>query len=65
MRPARPENVSALLSAALLSALALTLCPPVHAERLPIKSYTTADGLARDHVSRISTTASTSSVRAN
>ncbi len=53
MRAARRKNVSALFSAVLLIPLALALCPPAQAERLPIKTYTTADGLARDHVKRI------------
>jgi len=31
----------------------LFLAAALHAERLPIKSYTTADGLARDYITRI------------
>src|SRR5215813_14015003 len=33
--------------------LLLTLTPVAHSERLPIKVYTTADGLARDYITRI------------
>ncbi len=36
-----------------LVCLVLAALVSAHAERLPIKTYTTADGLARDHVNRI------------
>jgi len=36
-----------------LSVLLLTVCPPVQAQRLPIRIYTTADGLAHNSVRRI------------
>jgi len=52
MGPARRKNVS-LESATLLVAVMLTLGSSAQAERLPIKTYTTADGLARDHINRI------------
>ena len=33
--------------------LILTFCAPIHSEQLPIKAYTTADGLPRDRVYKI------------
>lgn len=53
MRPARQKNVPPRLSVTLLSALTLVLSSPTQCERLPIKTYTTADGLQRDHINRI------------
>ncbi|MEK6304354.1 MAG: two-component regulator propeller domain-containing protein, partial [Acidobacteriota bacterium] len=50
--PARRKKVF-LESATLLVALMLIPGSFAQAERLPIKTYTTADGLARDHISRI------------
>src|SRR5260370_13732907 len=38
---------------ALLLPMLLAVASQAIAERLPIKTYTTADGLARDHVNRI------------
>ncbi|HWX40284.1 MAG TPA: two-component regulator propeller domain-containing protein [Blastocatellia bacterium] len=38
---------------ALIASMLLTLSITTQAERLPIKTYTTADGLARDHINRI------------
>ena len=52
MSPARWKIVS-VGSGTVLTALILSLCSAALAERLPIKTYTTADGLARDHISRI------------
>src|SRR5215471_67450 len=37
----------------LLSLISFGLFSELHAERLPIKTYTTADGLPRDHINRI------------
>ena len=51
MRDAQRQNYSAVLSVALFVLIALSGAG--QAERLPIKTYTTADGLARDRVSRI------------
>ncbi len=49
MRAEGWKNTAALFIIELLAALAL----PAHGERLPIKSYTIAEGLARDYVNRI------------
>jgi len=37
----------------LLSLISFGFFPGLHAERLPIKTYTTTDGLPRDHINRI------------
>ena len=52
MRAARCKKATILLNAAML-ALCLILPSGTQAERLPIKTYTTTDGLARDQVNRI------------
>jgi ligand-binding sensor domain-containing protein/signal transduction histidine kinase len=41
------------LSTSLLVGLVLTAASPVYAQQLPVRIYTTADGLAHDHVRRI------------
>src|SRR5262245_11039306 len=42
-----------VIRAAATGLMLLTLPPYAHSERLPIKVYTTADGLARDYIRRI------------
>ena len=37
----------------LLILFCITNCSTLHAERLPVKTYTTADGLSRDQINRI------------
>jgi ligand-binding sensor domain-containing protein len=49
----RSRQISKAVHAIVLVSLLLAATSDATAERLPIKTYTTADGLARDHVSRI------------
>ncbi len=51
-RPTR-DQISRTLRASLLLSLLLSGPGAVHSERLPIKGYTTADGLPRDNINRI------------
>ena len=51
MRSVRPIELSALLSATLLSALTLALPSLARAEHLPVRVYTSADGLGSNIVS--------------
>ena len=44
----RPPNVTSLLAG-----LMLTTASAVYAQQLPVRIYTTVDGLAHDHVRRI------------
>ena len=54
MRLIRPRHIlTGVIRTAATILLLLTLTPFVHSERLPIKIYTTADGLARDCINRI------------
>jgi len=53
MSLAKSKQSGSLIRVILLFVLLLGLTCLAKAERLPIKIYTTADGLARDHVSRI------------
>jgi PAS domain S-box-containing protein len=53
MRPTRPKNISDLLCAGVLSTLMLALSSSALAERLPIKTYTSADGLGSNAVSHV------------
>jgi PAS domain S-box-containing protein len=50
---ARPGQISKVVHAIVLVSLLFAATDDATAERLPIKTYTTADGLARDHVTRI------------
>jgi len=43
----------AALATSLLVGLMLTTASTVYAQQLPVRIYTTADGLAHDHVRRI------------
>jgi ligand-binding sensor domain-containing protein/two-component sensor histidine kinase len=51
LRPVRPKKLSALLSATLLMALTLALPSLARAEHLPVRVYTSADGLGSNIVS--------------
>ena len=54
MQLARPERFSKVIGAAVLASIVImTTSPDAAAERLPIKSYTVADGLAHDRVRNI------------
>src|SRR5438445_6447031 len=53
MRPDRCKSLSCLLRLAWCTALLVASSQVVLAERLPIKTYTTADGLPRDQINRI------------
>jgi ligand-binding sensor domain-containing protein len=50
---AEPQQISRVIRAILSLSLLLAAPRVAISERLPIKTYTTADGLARDHVGRI------------
>jgi ligand-binding sensor domain-containing protein len=50
---AEPEQISRVIRTTLFLCLLLAAPGVAISERLPIKTYTTADGLARDHVNRI------------
>src|SRR5215469_15442953 len=51
--PTHPPRLAKRGPAVLLVAWLLLECALAHAEQLPIKTYTTADGLAQDNVNRI------------
>jgi len=51
LAPAKAKTISSCL--ALFIGLLVTVCGGVRAEQLPLKVYTTADGLPRDYISRI------------
>ena len=53
MRLAQPRQISKGFRPIVLVSLLLAATSVATAERLPIKTYTTADGLAKDHVGRI------------
>lgn len=53
MHPTRRKNISTLLCAVVLTALMLALFSPALGERLPIKKYTSADGLGSNAVSHV------------
>ena len=53
MSLAKPEQISRVIREILSLSLLLAAPAVAISERLPIKTYTTADGLARDHVGRI------------
>ncbi len=53
MRLANSKRIVVTLRVVPLLCLLLAVLTETRAERLPIKTYTTADGLARDHVNRI------------
>ncbi len=53
MSLAEPEQFSRVIRTILCLSLLLAAPAVAISERLPIKTYTTADGLARDHVGRI------------
>lgn len=53
MTPARSKQIDRSMTVAILLALLFVLAGEAKAERLPLKVYTTSDGLARDHINRI------------
>lgn len=53
MRVGKWQRIVFALRVALALGLLLAITADQRAERLPLKSYTTADGLARDQVNRI------------
>lgn len=53
MLPAKSEQIGSTIRVALLLALLTALTGQARAEQLPIKSYTTADGLPHNRVKRI------------
>src|SRR3989442_12912108 len=53
MRLRRRKNFALFLSFMFLPALLLGYAPPVRSERLPVKTYTTEDGLIRNYVRQI------------
>ena len=53
MRRTAQKSNQVFLRIALLIGLVWALTATLSREQLPIKNYTTADGLARDHVTRI------------
>ncbi len=53
MRLRRRKNFAPFLSFMFLPALLLGYAPPVRSERLPVKTYTTEDGLIRNYVRQI------------
>ncbi len=53
MRPDRCKTLSCLLRLAWCTALLVASSQVILAEHLPIKTYTTADGLPRDQINRI------------
>lgn len=53
MRLHQRENVAALVVLVFLPTLLLGYAPPVRGERLPVKTYTTDDGLIRNYVKQI------------
>src|SRR6266496_1764104 len=53
MRLRRRKDFAPFLSFMFLPALLLGYAPPVHSERLPVKTYTTEDGLIRNYVRQI------------
>jgi hypothetical protein len=53
VRLAKLNEISGVIRTTLFLCLLLAAPGVAISERLPIKNYTTADGLARDHVGRI------------
>ena len=51
--PAQLTKLKTLYVFLLLAVPVFIFCPPIFAERLPVKNYTVADGLLRDEVTKI------------
>src|SRR5262245_34008544 len=53
MHRSEPRRINRAISAVLFVSVLLLITGTVSSERLPIKTYTTVDGLSRDHINRI------------